>query len=261
MEFIEEARKRIAEEERTKKIQQENEKRIQMEQEAASAAAVQEQMILLESEKLRIELEARQLVIEREAQRLAAEKEAAIASEMERLRNRTPLEKLQDDFEELKRQMEVQLSSIQSIIKTSVQIQVNEFKALTIRQARTVTIVASPFTLPCHTDLSNRIAGIDRDYLKGENWGPCEILATLLAYNHSDGKDVILNIEYSLIPQNSYKITEPLLKLNIKIYNYNTILVPVGQKIIVSSAKWYNSRNQIVNDVTEHLKALGIENQ
>ena len=106
MEFIEEARKRIAEEERVKRIQEENDKRLQKEQEAASAAAVQEQMILLESEKLRIELEARQLVIEREAQRLAAEKEAAIASEMERLRKRSPLEKLQDDFEELKRQME-----------------------------------------------------------------------------------------------------------------------------------------------------------
>jgi len=106
MEFIEEARKRIAEEERVKRIQDENEKRLQNEQEAASAAAIQEQMILLESERLRIELEARQLVIEREAQRVAAEKEAAIAAEMERLRNLTPIEKLQDDFEELKRQMQ-----------------------------------------------------------------------------------------------------------------------------------------------------------
>ena len=107
MEFVEEARKRIAEEERVKRIQDEKEKRLKKEQEAASAAAVQEQMIMLESERMCIELEARQLVIEREAQRVAAEKEAAIAAEMERLRNRTALEKLQDDFEELKKQMEL----------------------------------------------------------------------------------------------------------------------------------------------------------
>ena len=119
MEFVEEARKRLAEEERVKRIQVENEKRIRKEQEDASAAAVQEQMILLESERLRIELEARQLVIEREAQRLAAEKEATIAAEMERLRNRTPLEKLQDDFEQLKQQMEIMKQPV---------VEVKEFK-------------------------------------------------------------------------------------------------------------------------------------
>lgn len=67
--------------------------------------SIEEEKVRLEMERMEIEIRARQKVLEDEAQRLANEREAEVQAELERLRNRTPLEILQDEVETLREQL------------------------------------------------------------------------------------------------------------------------------------------------------------
>ena len=68
-------------------------------------AALLEQRIRLRAQEEQIRLMAERLAIEEAARKAVVEKESAVAAEMERLRNRTPTEKLQDQIDELKTQI------------------------------------------------------------------------------------------------------------------------------------------------------------
>jgi hypothetical protein len=63
---------------------------------AEAEARIREERIKLRAEEEMVSLMARRLTIEAEAKAAAEKREAAIKAEMERLRNRTPLEILED---------------------------------------------------------------------------------------------------------------------------------------------------------------------
>jgi hypothetical protein len=67
---------------------------------------LQEERIALRQRELEIRLMAEKAVLEEEAARIQAEREAALAAELERLRQRTPLERLQDEVKDLQAQLD-----------------------------------------------------------------------------------------------------------------------------------------------------------
>ena len=96
-----EARRRI-EAEAAKARAEAEAARIKAAKEAEEAEArIREERIRLRAEEERVQIEARRLVLEGEAKRIAAEKEAAIQAEMERLKNRSATEILEDKVAEL----------------------------------------------------------------------------------------------------------------------------------------------------------------
>lgn len=107
-----EARKRLAE----VKAKEEailNEAKFKAQQEAdLRAFRCREEEIKLEAEKMVVRLEAEKAVVARQAKKAVEERELLVAAEIERLKNRTPLEILQEEVISLSRD----LSGIKSLL-------------------------------------------------------------------------------------------------------------------------------------------------
>lgn len=91
-------------------------------QKAAEATAMaererrlQEERTLLIQREIEARLLAEKMVLEEEARRIAQEKEAALKAELERLRNRTPLEVLQDEVVDLREQLATALAEVDAM--------------------------------------------------------------------------------------------------------------------------------------------------
>ena len=100
-----EARKRLAET-KAKEDAILNEAKFKAQQEADLKAFRQrEEEIKLESEKLVVRMEAEKAVIARQAKKAVEERETLVALEIERLKNRTPLEILQEEVTTLRNEL------------------------------------------------------------------------------------------------------------------------------------------------------------
>ena len=100
-----EARKRLAEL-KAKEDAILNEAKFKAQQEADLKAFRQrEEEIKLESEKLVVRMEAEKLVVARQAKKAVEDREALVAAEIERLKNRTPLEILQEEVTSLRNEL------------------------------------------------------------------------------------------------------------------------------------------------------------
>ena len=100
-----EARKRLAEA-KAKEDAILNEAKFKAQQEADLKAFRQrEEEIKLESEKLVVRMEAEKLVGARQAKKAVEDREALVAAEIERLKNRTPLEILQEEVTSLRNEL------------------------------------------------------------------------------------------------------------------------------------------------------------
>ena len=93
-----EARRRIAEEEAKQKAL-ENELRIKAQHEAEEKARIyRNELVRLEAEKIQARLLAEKMVLEAEAQKATELREAQIKAEIERLKNRTPQEIMEEEI-------------------------------------------------------------------------------------------------------------------------------------------------------------------
>jgi hypothetical protein len=104
-----EALRRLTEEIRKEEEAAELAKQRILEEEKATEARIHEEFIRLRAEEERIRIEAEKLALQAQAKRLADQKEAAIQAELERLRSRTPVEVLRDDFKALVKQFNLVL--------------------------------------------------------------------------------------------------------------------------------------------------------
>ena len=250
--------------------------------------AQREDRIRREAEQIQARLRAEEA--EREARRVAEEEafEAAVKEQISALKKRPLEEKLRAEIEELRevvgtlngqlsstlqtpppsygisnlqtqvaslsacpwntgiQELKAQLSAIQGSITTSIQTQLAELKTLATRPARTITILASPTVLGqinVPAAGQNLTAGMQQSAIG------CRVL----------------EVAYLLIPQNSSGTTGNIHYLDVQEHHAGTISVPTGQKVSISSARWKPNNNvrggHALMDVTNHLKALGVENQ
>ncbi len=249
--------------------------------------AQREDRIRREAEQIQARLRAEEA--EREARRLADEEafESAVQAQIQSLKKRPLEERLYAEIEELReviggltgqltstlqtppasygisslqtqvaslsacpwntgiQELKTQLSALQNSITTSVQSQLKELKTLATRPERTITIFASPTALG---QINVPAAG-----------------GGLTSGLPSPSGVRTLEVAYQIIPQTSSTTTGQVLYLDVQENQAGTISVPAGQKLSISSAKWKPHNNirggALIMDVTNHLKALGVENQ
>jgi len=267
-----EARRRVSEEQA---IARQAALNVQREREAEKLRLIEaqrEDRIRRDAEQIQARLRAEEA--EREVRRVAEKEafEAAVQEQVKALKNRPLEESLRAEIEELREVVGTLTGQLSSSLQTpppsygisnlqkqvaslsacpwdtgiqELKAQLTELKTLTMRPARTITILASPTVL-----------GQTNFPVAGQN-----ITSGINSTTHIRTLEVV----YHLVPQNSSTTTGQVLYIDIQEHHAGTISVPAGQKVSINSAKWKPHNNvrggQAFMDVTQHLKALGVENQ